>query len=782
MAAASDSNIIDELKSNRFMTSTDFDEIPKREYNNILQEYERIVYSDKLGRANIIKVDNFNVLPIFWKEFIMAFCVAFDIIKKCYKDDSLVLSLGESPSKLVFTQSLFYNNPKIDGLMKTKGIPKNIEFQYLPLSYLRHILTERFDISRTDTDTVYEKMFISENTLDIYLQYFMTNVIDPKSIIKKKKNFIIIDRVESYRSILSFIFMYFKLAKMQKLAEKDIKILIKKFKIVGFDGNYDEENIIKAYILSTKNFITCVIFNEFGIYVPDVDEMFEFYKIPIKSDGSLSIIPCKELGFEIKNPNIKKFINGYFCTYYFNNYINFNAVPEYINRESRCIRTVKIGDMESKEELIGLTIKEEGASSNNCNIINLILYIIFNDLISNNIISKLLTNELNMSNISLIHNNYNMLTNVFRKLEEYGEHEEFDENDLFHIMTTDRLLNEYSIFYKMPLYDELIAEDSFDMPKTEKNLLLLDFDETLGSFNINFSLYSKMLFENASNIEKTKVDEIKKELLVFHIRPKLKEFFKELKKLKDEKKIHEIFIMSRNSDENNHPNYFTDTIKIIQEMTETPGLIDAIITNIKRKKMLDELYDKKYTKYFIIDDKCEHVDPINKCIPIKPYISCFHYNIFINILKKYNVGLEIISNMEEQLKILYETDFDMSDKTSIISQYHQIMNPGKIVPVPQELIKAFIETYQPTEEAPFKHNKDDNELMTVLEKVKEKYNVNPFAISTSEPIAGKLKSGFRLNQYPYHLKYLKYKNKYLKLKTNTKSHFSISFMNNKHII
>ena len=67
---------------------------------------------------------------------------------------------------------------------------------------------------------------------------------------------------------------------------------------------------------------------------------------------------------------------------------------------------------------------------------------------------------------------------------------------------------------------------------------------------------------------------------------------------------------------------------------------------------------------------------------------------------------------------------------------------------------------------PFKYNEDDNELMTVLEKVKEKYNVNPFAISTSEPIAGKLKSGFRVNQYPYYLKYLKYKNKYLFLCNN----------------
>ena len=782
MAAASDFNIIDKLKRSEFMTITDFDEIPIREYNNILREYERIVYSDELGRDDRIKVDNFNPLPIFWKEFIMAFCVAFDIIKKCYKDNSLILSLGESPSKLVFTQSLFYNNPKIDELMKTKGIPKDIEFQYLPLSYLRNILTERLDISKTDTDTVYEKMFISENTLGIYLQYFKTNHIDPKTIIyNDKENFIIIDRVESYRSILSFIFMYFKLAKMQKLSEKEIGILIKKFKIVGFDGNYDEENIIENYIANTKNFIICVIYNEFGIYEPNVDEMFKFYKLPVKRDGILSNTTCKTLGSQIKNSNIKKYINGYLCTYYFNNYINFNAVPEHINRESRCIRTVKIGDMKSKKELKGLTIKEVGSSSNNCNIINLIFYIIFDDLISKKIISKLLTNELNMSNISLIHNNYNMLTNVFKKLEEYDEYDEFDEIDLFHIMSTDKLLNEYSIFNEMPLYDKLIGKDSFDVPKTEKNLLLLDFDETLGSFNINFSIYSKMLFEKAK-IEK--IDDIKKELLVFHIRPKLKEFFNELKKLKDEKKIHKIFIMSRNADKNNHPNYFTDTIRLIQEMTETPGLIDNIITDI-RKKMLDELYDKKYTKYFIIDDKCEHVVPINKCISIKPYISCVHYNIFINILKKYHVSPEIISNMEKQLKSLYKTDFDEKDKTSIIRQYPQIVNPDKINPVPQKLIKDFIEAYQPTEKDPFKHNKDDNELMRVLEEVKEKYNIaisaadpsassaadplassaaNPLASSAANPFAGKLKSGFRLNQYPYYLKYLKYKNKYLKLK------------------
>lgn len=233
------------------------------------------------------------------------------------------------------------------------------------------------------------------------------------------------------------------------------------------------------------------------------------------------------------------------------------------------------------------------------------------------------------------------------------------------------------------------------------NLLVLDFDETLGSFHINFSVYSKLLA--LLNIPNANI--IRKKLLMYHIRPNLIHFFKELKKLKDENKIHKIDIMSRNSDRTSYGGYFKETIDIIEEITQTPKLIDEIHLNVFNKN-LDARYGGKYEKYYIIDDKCEHVNPKEKCIPIEPYVSYIHYSEFINILREVGVDERIIKIIENELIQYSKNDFDESSMYSYVRQYPQI--------------DEFKRYYEPKPGFPYQHY-DDTELIRVLDIVQKIY-------------------------------------------------------------
>jgi len=145
---------------------------------------------------------------------------------------------------------------------------------------------------------------------------------------------------------------------------------------------------------------------------------------------------------------------------------------------------------------------------------------------------------------------------------------------------------------------------------TKPNILYLDFDETLGSFNICYSFLCKLLNHYVSQETlalKSQLVLLKKELLKnYHLRPGLELFFKKLQELKTNEKINQIVIMSRNSDLNNYPGYFEETINLMLEITETPGLIDRVVLGVRSKNLNDSTFEKIY----IVDDKPEHVNPI----------------------------------------------------------------------------------------------------------------------------------------------------------------------------
>ena len=466
-SAVVEENIIEKLKKGKFMTSDEFDKIPPDKYNDILLEYKRILY---LGKIETVYGNNIVTMPQLWKEFIMVYWLALDIIKKHYENNSLILSLGESPCKLVFTQSLFYNNAIKASISEYKNMPENIEFQYVPLSDIRHFnvgspLEKAKTVLTVTGEQIYNSMSISPTALTKYEIHFNNHGIDPISIINNiKDKFITVDRVESYKSICSYIFVYFSIAK-NNLTEglitiKQINILINKFKIVGFEGYYNKTAAIAICNKNTIEFISILLQTKFSINKIDADafskNMFFLYEIHYQN------IPIEKKPDKLKkmpDTYIYSLFQKYFYTDSFYNYINFITLPEFIKRDSRCIKSLKILDTTEKLQSYGKdNILYESVSRyeslSNCNIINLVYYIVLKKLIQSDIINKIFDDKLDLP---LIHYNYNeVLDGIISKITAKPHYQ-----SLFKIMKNDSLLNKYSIFNIgfVPSYNQITGSE-----------------------------------------------------------------------------------------------------------------------------------------------------------------------------------------------------------------------------------------------------------------------------------------------------------------------------------
>jgi hypothetical protein len=233
-----------------------------------------------------------------------------------------------------------------------------------------------------------------------------------------------------------------------------------------------------------------------------------------------------------------------------------------------------------------------------------------------------------------------------------------------------------------------------------RKILYLDFDETLGSFHMNLNDYYRHLIHY--KIPSDTVDNILKKLLNdYYLRSNIKEFFKGLQLLKETKKIDKIIINTRNSDKSER---IPRLVKLIEIVTETSGIIDNIIwasgdKNITTANPLDIVY--------IVDDKCEHVIPEEKCIPVKPYLAYVDHKIIIDILKENGIPEEIITDFSTNIIKYQEVDFSLEHRLSYTNQYKYVHN--------------FNDLYKPTKENLFRNTPIDTELLRVLEIIKTLY-------------------------------------------------------------
>ena len=185
-------------------------------------------------------------LPVYWQDFYGLYYYALSCLKTI-PDNSIVISLGESPAKITFNIELFYNNIISTQLLaKYECYPKDVQFDYFPLSGLSSMGANRpIEQSIYYIDHTFESLYASIETwfsendeliTNNYLPHFISYKMDPLSVINNsKKNFVILDRTESNRSTLAFIYLYFYLLDKQNLTNEQKINFIKKFKLRSFD-------------------------------------------------------------------------------------------------------------------------------------------------------------------------------------------------------------------------------------------------------------------------------------------------------------------------------------------------------------------------------------------------------------------------------------------------------------------------------------------------------------------------------------------------------------------
>jgi hypothetical protein len=671
-------------------------------------------------------------IPIFLQEYYYLFYLSLKLLKNV-PSNSHIIGIGESPMKIIFTQSLFYDdNDTYCSIKNNNNFPTNLDFSYFPLSEISSYTQNQHQNLNYTYDSITDNLknnFNDEKKKQFY-EYFLKFNLNPKKIIADNKNFIFYDRVERFKTIFSFIYIYSCAFKEQLLTLDEKEIFLSKFRFIGFDGDYDNTQITCDRVLLVRECIA----KWFEIPIEKAILMFNFnlIKIPLISDNLKN------------NMKIDYMIKPYLIPH---NIINYLSIPEKNKIDNRCIISAKINNFDN----INSNNIHEKNKSINCNVSNFIIYLSFIEIKNrtNQNIYELIENinYIKEDTINILKTEY-LDPAIFIKLNKILIYYYYFKQNMPNINRTysrkymkdinflqSSIYNEAKLCLKNILCDTNIIKNTIFSIKLKedknnfkykylkykkkylelqekkyiggggKRILYLDFDETLGSFNVNYSVFARIL--NNYRIDNNLALLIKKELLEnYYIRTHLKVFFDELNELKKTNKINKIIILSRNSDRNNYPGYFQETINLIQEISQTPDLIDKIITGV-REKNISTNNSEDIIK--IVDDKCEHINKQTDCLSVTPYVVYVDYTILLSIIKQIDeknlIAENIMVDIERILKILSEGDFS-SDIDSYPSQYPQIEN--------------FSEKFKPTTDYKVKKY-DDDELMRILGEIKEIY-------------------------------------------------------------
>jgi hypothetical protein len=337
-------------------------------------------------------VIKFITLPITWQEIICLIYISLQI-HRYVENNSRIISLGESPLKLVFVQEVLNTNERFKEVLEQNSIASDVEYTYFPASKLNNYVflgrIKHNDIFKFDKRDDGEFSFNLDNFIltdithivdkvdEIVIGHFHFFKLDPISIISDSKKVYYQDRAESYRSLLTLICFYGGMCSLQRLNEEQRMDLYQKLYIIGFDtkdqnAQDDEDNII---IDRLNQLLYRVITNKTDTLSRDVYHIYKknFYLPDIKIETCL-------------NDDFNVFSNQ---TNILLKLIIFLTIPEKTFNRSRCLKSCPITiwgsncpeEIQKKMQEKGiLYIKEAGKDGFNCNLINLFLMNTINKL------------------------------------------------------------------------------------------------------------------------------------------------------------------------------------------------------------------------------------------------------------------------------------------------------------------------------------------------------------------------------------------------------------------
>ena len=240
-------------------------------------------------------------------------------------------------------------------------------------------------------------------------------------------------------------------------------------------------------------------------------------------------------------------------------------------------------------------------------------------------------------------------------------------------------LKEFDLKIKNTMSDILSDTSTRDQTEVDteiKKTLFLDFDETIGSFHPYYSFIYRIL--KIHKIEQATIDIILKEILHWCIRPGMSILLNYLHRLKEEGLLTYIIVLSSNSVNYDGSvgiqnisalDYFRSVINYIEEIYNLKGLFYKIEIGVRPKILENHLPEDSVELSYIIDDKCEHVQPQESCISISPYFAYLSPELTLSIFDGKGLSKNIIHKLQS-----YVTSYHQSSiiEGKLFKQYPQI--------------------------------------------------------------------------------------------------------------
>ena len=426
------------ITSTILKTLTDFgDELvnydPSGDYEDPELEFIEIEYTNK-----------FITLPITWQEIVVLLYMSLQL-QRFVQRKSRVVSLGESPLKLVFIGEILNTSPKFKHILEENHIASDVEYSYFPASKLSHyVFPKTFsqnNIFNVEMDFDLDDFImngikhITDKVNDKVIEHFILFNLDPLSILSKNKNIYFQDRAESYKTLITLICFYEGMCRIQNLTIKQRIDFYNKLYIIGFDVKYIINDDSDKIIIDRLNqFLYRIITNQKDNITPDryhfIKKNFYMVKTEIKK--------CLYDDFNLftNQDNIMHKL------------IVFLTTPEKTFNNSRCIKSCPINNFGSNcpDEINQaftktgkLHIKEAGTDGYNCNLINLCFMIFINEL-PPEYLDNLIKN-LDTLNLDRLYKNSMNFDGLNSELSEYISSLRFNNNVLNNLLNNKLIIN-----------------------------------------------------------------------------------------------------------------------------------------------------------------------------------------------------------------------------------------------------------------------------------------------------------------------------------------------------
>jgi len=390
-------------------------------------------------------INRFINLPIFWQEIVVLLYMSLHL-QRVVQPDSIVVSLGESPLKLVFIEEVLNTSSKFKHILEQNHIATDVEYSYFPASKLSYYVVPKLFI---DNDIFNVKIefnvddfimngikHITDGVNDKVLEHFRLFNLDPLSILIKNKNIYFQDRAESYKTLLTFICFYEGMCRIQNLDIKDRINFYNKLYIIGFDVKYKVMDDPDTIIIDRLNqFLYRIITTQKDNITPDRYHFIKKNFYMVKT--------------EIKNclyPDFNLFTNQ---DNVMHKLIVFLTTPEKTFNNSRCIKSCPINNFNSNctdeiNEAYTKTygkfyIKETGTDGYNCNLINLCFMIFINE-IEPHYLDNLIKN-LDTLDLDRLYKNSMNFDGLNSELSEYISSLRFNNNVLNNLLNNKLIIN-----------------------------------------------------------------------------------------------------------------------------------------------------------------------------------------------------------------------------------------------------------------------------------------------------------------------------------------------------